>query len=65
MATDAVFNKINPERCQPVAEKAFVSIQEKMHEAYTKNMQSGYTMTDMATARKMIQMAQGVKETER
>ena len=65
MATDAVFNKINPERCQPVAEKAFVSIQEKMHEAYTKNMQSGYTMTDMATARKMIQMAQGVKGAER
>lgn len=58
-------NKIDPERCQSVAEKAFVSIQEKMHEAYTKNMQSGYTMTDMATARKMIQMAQGVKETER
>ena len=58
-------DKIDPVSCQPVVEKAFVSIQEKMHEAYTKNMQSGYTMTDMATARKMIQMAQGVKKTER
>ena len=65
MATDAVMSKIDPEWAQPVAEKAFVSIQEKMHEAYTKNMQSGYTMTDMATARKMIQMAQGVKGAER
>ena len=65
MASNAVMNKIDPELFQPVAEKAFVSIQEKMHEAYTKNMQSGYTMTDMATARKMIQMAQGVKKTER
>lgn len=55
---------VNPNQ---VTKDTFVDFQKQMHQAYTQqiNGDKNYTITDMATARKMIQMAQGVKGAER
>ena len=55
---------VNPNQ---VTKNTFVDFQKQMHQAYTQqiNGDKNYTITDMATARKMIQMAQGVKRAER
>ena len=55
---------VNPNQ---VTKDTFVDFQKQMHQAYTQqiNGDKNYTITDMATARKMIQMAQGVKRAER
>lgn len=64
LAVFALSKWVNPNQ---VTKDTFVDFQKQMHQAYTQqiNGDKNYTITDMATARKMIQMAQGVKETER
>ena len=64
LAVFALSKWVNPNQ---VTKDTFVDFQKQMHQAYTQqiNGDKNYTITDIATARKMIQMAQGVKETER
>lgn len=64
LAVFALSKWVNPNQ---VTKNTFVDFQKQMHQAYTQqiNGDKNYTITDMATARKMIQMAQGVKGAER
>lgn len=60
LAVFTLLKWVNPNQ---VTKDTFVDFQKQMHQAYTQqiNGDKNYTITDMATARKMIQMAQGVK----
>ena len=64
LAVFTLLKWVNPNQ---VTKNTFVDFQKQMHQAYTQqiNGDKNYTITDMATARKMIQMAQGVKGAER
>ncbi len=64
LAVFTLLKWVNPNQ---VTKDTFVDFQKQMHQAYTQqiNGDKNYTITDMATARKMIQMAQGVKGAER
>lgn len=64
LAVFSLLKWVNPNQ---VTKDTFVDFQKQMHQAYTQqiNGDKNYTITDMATARKMIQMAQGVKGAER
>ena len=64
LAVFALSKWVNPNQ---VTKDTFVDFQKQMHQAYTQqiNGDKNYTITDMATARKMIQMAQSVKGAER
>lgn len=64
LAVFTLLKWVNPNQ---VTKDTFVDFQKQMHQAYTQqiNGDKNYTITDMATARKMIQMAQGVKRAER
>lgn len=64
LAVFSLLKWVNPNQ---VTKDTFVDFQKQMHQAYTQqiNGDKNYTITDMATARKMIQMAQGVKRAER
>ncbi len=59
----AVFTLLKWVNQNQVTKDTFVDFQKQMHQAYTQqiNGDKNYTITDMTTARKMIQMAQGVK----
>ncbi len=63
----ALFTLLKWVNTNQVTKDTFVDFQKQMHQAYTQqiNGDKNYTITDMATARKMIQMAQGVKGAER
>ena len=64
LAVFTLLKWVNPNQ---VTKDTFVDFQKQMHQAYTQqiNGDKNYTITDMATARKMIQMAQSVKGAER